>query len=154
MRSLLFAGLVLWGCGAAPPAPDLAADRARPGVAWSPWSAETFARAKAEGRYVLVDGVAAWCHWCHVMDATTYRDPAVVALLAERFVAIQVDVDARPDIHDRYAAWGWPATILLSPDGQEIGKYKGYLEPAELLAILRAVKPAAQGPARPGADVP
>ena len=45
MRSLLFACLVLWGCGAAPPAPDLAADRARPGVAWSPWSAEKFARA-------------------------------------------------------------------------------------------------------------
>ena len=89
---------------------------------WAPWSAETFARAKRERRFVLVDGAAAWCHWCHVMDATTYADPEVGKILRERFVAIRVDVDARPDIEERYGDWGWPATILLSPDGEEIGK--------------------------------
>jgi len=107
---------------------------------WSDWSAESFARAKAEGRYILVDGAAEWCHWCHVMDETTYRDPEVGRLLSERFVAIRVDIDERPDIGERYAAWGWPATIILSPDAEEIGKYQGYLEPAELREILSKVE--------------
>src|SRR5690349_3682182 len=41
---------------------------------WEEWSPEVFARAKREGRYLLIDGAAEWCHWCHVMDETTYRD--------------------------------------------------------------------------------
>ena len=48
---------------------------------WAELNAETFARARAEGRIVLIDGSAEWCHWCHVMDATTYRDPEVRKLL-------------------------------------------------------------------------
>ncbi|MEZ4472598.1 MAG: hypothetical protein R3F60_17815, partial [bacterium] len=64
MRAVLLA-LVLTGCGGSPalhadPRYDVAAARARASaaVAWSPWAAETFARARAEGRFILVDGVA------------------------------------------------------------------------------------------------
>src|ERR1700679_3156872 len=90
-----------------------------PGIGPLPWSAlnaETFARARAEGRIVLIDGSAGWCHWCRVMDATTYRDPAVRKLLAERFLPVKVDVDASPDFEARYRNWGWPATVLMTAD--------------------------------------
>ena len=43
-------------------------------IAWQDWSDAAFARARSEGRLVLLDLGAVWCHWCHVMDATTYRD--------------------------------------------------------------------------------
>src|SRR5262245_9500405 len=64
---------------------------------WAPWSKESFERARREGRYILFHGAAAWCHWCHVMEETTYRDAEIGRILRERFVAIRVDVDARPD---------------------------------------------------------
>jgi hypothetical protein len=104
--------------------------------AWADWSDETFARAKAEGRFILVHGAAEWCHWCHVMEEVTYRHPEVGKILRDRFVAIRVDIDARPDIEDRYGDWGWPATILLDPEARELGKYRGYLKPADMLEIL------------------
>ncbi len=107
---------------------------------WQPYSRESFQRAEKEGRYVLLHGSAAWCHWCHVMEETTYRDPAVARLLRERFVAIKVDVDARPDIAERYGAWGWPATILFDPEGREVGKFRGYIASSELLPILQTVE--------------
>ena len=97
-----------------------------------------FERARRQGRIVLVDGAAAWCHWCHVMDETTYRDPEVVRLVGERFVFVRFDVDARPDLGDRYEATGWPATILISPGGDELGRYKGFLPADRMLSILRA----------------
>jgi uncharacterized protein YyaL (SSP411 family) len=106
-------------------------------VEWKPWSEETFARAKHERKFLLVDGAAAWCHWCHVMDETTYSDPAVAKVLAEKFIAVRVDIDERPDIADRYGEWGWPATILLSPDAEEIGKLRGYVSKEDLLPILQ-----------------
>jgi uncharacterized protein YyaL (SSP411 family) len=112
-------------------------------VAWQGWSKETFDRARAEKRYLLVDCSAEWCHWCHVMDDTTYRDPRVLEALEQRFVAVRVDIDARPDLAERYADWGWPATIVLSPDAQELGKYRGYLPPERLLGIVAELDKAA-----------
>jgi uncharacterized protein YyaL (SSP411 family) len=77
------------------------------------------------------------------MEAVTYHDPAVRQVLGARFIAAKVDVDARPDIEERYGEWGWPATIVFSADGAELGKYRGFLAPEAFVEILRE---AAQGP--------
>lgn len=134
------AGLVRPGT---PPEVDIVRAREK-GLAqsftWEEWGPEAFARAKREGRYLLIDGAAEWCHWCHVMDETTYRDPEVGRLIRERFVAIRVDVDARPDLEERWSDYGWPATILLSPDAEEVGKYRGYLPPDRFRELLRRVE--------------
>ncbi|MBX3233501.1 MAG: thioredoxin domain-containing protein [Labilithrix sp.] len=116
-------------------------ERAAPGepVAWAPFAPETFARAKAEGKLVLMDGAAEWCHWCHVMEATTYHDPAVRAAIAKSFIAVKVDVDARPDLAERYGDYGWPATVVFSPDAEELGKYRGYIEPTKFVTILHEI---------------
>src|SRR5580700_2403971 len=73
------------------------------------------------------------------MEATTYHDPEVRKLLDARFVAVKVDVDSRPDFEERYGDWGWPATVLMTCDGVELGKYKGYLPPEKFREILKAV---------------
>jgi len=112
--------------------------RAR-GFAWQPYGKQTFERAAREGRFILIHGAAEWCHWCHVMEEVTYTDGEVARLIAARFIPVRVDVDQRPDFMERYAAWGWPATIILSPQAQELGKYRGYLPPQRLAQILRAV---------------
>jgi len=156
---LLAALATVLGCSSAAPAPprlaprglvregtpdavNVALARARGGeqlFTWEPFTPETFARARKERKFILLDGAASWCHWCHVMDETTYRDARVGRLLRDRFIAIRVDIDERPDIGERYADWGWPATILLSPDAEEIGKYRGYMPADDLLPILEAV---------------
>jgi uncharacterized protein len=51
---------------------------------------------------------------------------------------VKVDIDARPDFEERYHDWGWPATVLMTPEAEEIGKYRGYMPPARLLEILQA----------------
>ncbi len=106
---------------------------------WQPWSDALFAQAKKEGRPVLLDLEAIWCHWCHVMDESTYRDPRVVKLLTEKFLAVKVDQDSRPDLSNRYEDYGWPATIIFSPDGQEIVKRAGNIPPDDMVKLLEAV---------------
>ncbi|MCA9585283.1 MAG: thioredoxin domain-containing protein [Myxococcales bacterium] len=108
-------------------------------LAWGTFSPETFKRARAEGKYVVLDGSAEWCHWCHVMEATTYHDPAVRKILDAHFIAVKVDVDARPDIEERYGDWGWPATVIFAPDATELGKHRGYIAPDKFAQILSEV---------------
>jgi uncharacterized protein YyaL (SSP411 family) len=89
-------------------------------VAWRPWGPEAFTEAKLAQRPVLLAISAVWCHWCHVMDETTYSDPAIIALVNQRYVPVRVDNDQRPDVNRRYNMGGWPSTAFLTPDGEVI----------------------------------
>lgn len=111
------------------------AQRAEPD--YQPLTKQSFERAASERRIIVLSVQAAWCHFCHVMNDETLRDPEVLALLGERFLIIRVDADARPDIATRYAAWGWPATALLTPDAQAIVNLRGHQPKARFLALLR-----------------
>jgi uncharacterized protein len=106
---------------------------------WQPWSDVVFAEARREQRFVLLDLEAVWCHWCHVMDESTYRDPAVIRLLQSRYILVKVDQDSRPDLSNRYEDYGWPATIVFDADGHEIVKRQGYLPPDVMASMLKAI---------------
>ena len=106
---------------------------------WQAWNPGLFARAKAENRFVILDLEAVWCHWCHVMETTTYQDKAVVSLMKSKYLPVRVDQDANPDLSNRYGDWGWPATIVFAPDGTEIVKRRGYIAPEEMAALLDAI---------------
>src|SRR5207244_576562 len=108
-------------------------------IHWEKWDDSLFQRAKHEHRFVILDLEAVWCHWCHVMDTTTYRDPAVIDLMEKRYIAVRVDQDSRPDLSNRYGDWGWPATIVFSAGGGEIVRRRGYIEPAEMRLMLQAI---------------
>src|SRR5436305_4947344 len=107
-------------------------------IRWHEWGEEAFEEAKRENKPILLDIGAVWCHWCHVMDRESYDDPEVAQVVNERFVAIKVDRDERPDIDSRYQVavqaisgqGGWPLTAFLTPDGKPF--YGGtYFPPVE-----------------------
>jgi len=108
-------------------------------IAWQGWSNDVFAQAKKEHKFVILDLEAVWCHWCHVMDATTYRDPTVAKLMADKYIAVKVDQDSRPDISNRYEDYGWPATVVFGDDGKEIVIRQGYIEPDQMVSMLKAI---------------
>lgn len=108
-------------------------------IAWEPWSEEVFDRARRENRFVLLDLEAVWCHWCHVMNKTTYRDPRVIELIKTRYIPVRVDQDSRPDISRRYENWGWPATVVFNAAGTEIVKRRGYMNPRVMASVLQAI---------------
>ena len=127
-------GIALCGC-----VMSFSASAATP-IAWrTTWSDALFTEAAKQHRYVLLDLHAVWCHWCHVMDESTYRDAKVQALIGRSFVAISVDADSDPDLTSRYGNWGWPATIVLAPDGTEIVKRRGYIPPPQMASLLQAI---------------
>ena len=122
-------GIFFWLC---------AAVWAQP-MKWEKWEPQVFERARREKRYVLLEMEAVWCHWCHVMEETTYKDPEVLKRLDEHYITVKVDQDARPDLSSRYEEYGWPATIIFSPEGQEIVCLTGYQAPKLMASILQGV---------------
>jgi uncharacterized protein YyaL (SSP411 family) len=107
-------------------------------VSWLQWSDESFKKAKELDKPILLGISAVWCHWCHVMDNTTYSDSAVARLIEDKFVPIRVDRDQRPDIDKRYNMGGWPSTAFLTPDG-EVLTGGTYIPPEQMKALLEQI---------------
>jgi len=95
-------------------------------VDWHEWGEEAFAKARADGKPVLLDIGAVWCHWCHVIDRESYENPEIAAMINQLYIPVKVDRDERPDVDARYQSaisaisgqGGWPLTAFLTPDGK------------------------------------
>ncbi|MEZ5125487.1 MAG: DUF255 domain-containing protein [Thermoleophilia bacterium] len=107
-------------------------------IEWRTWSEDVFAEARRTSRPILLSLSAVWCHWCHVMDETTYSDPEVVTTINREFVPVRVDNDKHPDINRRYNMGGWPTTAFLTASGEVIAGAT-YVPPAQMLASLRRI---------------
>ena len=117
----------------------LSSEAAASSIQWQDWRADLFQQAQRENRFVILDLEAVWCHWCHVMEEKTYADPAVIKLIQEKYIAVRADQDANPGLSARYGDYGWPATIVFAPDGGEIVKRRGYINPIAMQSLLQAI---------------
>ena len=69
-----------------------------PSLPWQKWNQALLDRAGKEDKYILLHMAAVWCHWCHVMEGTTYRDPAIQKAILDKFIPVRVDQDADPEL--------------------------------------------------------
>lgn len=115
------------------PRPNRAAE-----IGWMPWGAQAFERARSEDKPILLSISAVWCHWCHVMDETSYSDAGVIDAINREFVPIRVDNDRRPDVNARYNMGGWPTTAFLAPDGTTLTGAT-YLPPQQMHRALEEI---------------
>jgi uncharacterized protein YyaL (SSP411 family) len=94
-------------------------------VDWTVWGPEAFAEARERGVPVFLSSGYDACHWCHVLQRESFRDPETAAYLNEHFVPVKVDRELRPDVDATYMDYvvattgsgGWPLTVFLDGDG-------------------------------------
>lgn len=84
---------------------------------------EAVIRASAEGRPVMLDFYADWCISCKEMEAFTFTDERVQALLKDAIV-VQADVTANDSADQallkHFDLFGPPGIIFYDSDGEEI----------------------------------
>ena len=95
-------------------------------VDWYPWGADALARARREGKPILLSVGYSACHWCHVMAHESFEDPEIAKLMNRLFINVKVDREERPDLDQIYqlalrmlnnnGSGGWPLTVFLTPD--------------------------------------
>lgn len=107
-----------------------------PAIEWHDFEPSTFADAAARNRIIVVDVGMEGCTACRWMDEKTYANPEVIARINAEFVAITVDAEARPDIGERYEQWAWPATIFMTPAGEQVLAVRGNKLPHNFIPIL------------------
>lgn len=161
------------------PSPYLAMHGDDP-VAWQEWGSEALERARRENKLVFVSIGYFSCHWCHVMQRESYRDPEVAALLNRHFIPVKVDRELQPALDARLIEFvektrgysGWPLNVFLTPDGNPLLglvylprddfhqllsalQQRWQQQPAELArTAARAGAELSRGEVSPGPDLP
>jgi len=102
-------------------------------VNWQPWDGAALEAARERDIPIFLSIGYSACHWCHVMEAESFADEDVAAILNERFVPIKVDREERPDLDSLYMTTaqqatgrgGWPLSVWLTPGGKPfyVGTY-------------------------------
>lgn len=106
------------------PSPYLALHGSDP-VAWQEWSAATVARAQRENKLLFVSVGYFACHWCHVMQRESYKNPQTAALLNRDFIPVKVDRELNSGLDDALQGFsaqlngvaGWPLNAFVTPEG-------------------------------------
>jgi thiol:disulfide interchange protein DsbD len=100
-----------------------------------------FARARAEGKGVMIDFAASWCLPCKELELT-FADPEVHDLITQNFVPLKFDVtdedtEINAERRKRYDAGTLPAVVWQSADRKDVARINRYMKPRELLDVLR-----------------
>ncbi len=115
-------------------------------VDWYPWGPEAFERAKREDKPIFLSIGYSTCHWCHVMERESFESEEIARLVNERFVAIKMDRERRPDVDELYMTavqlltgrGGWPMSSFLTPEGKPF--FGGtYFPPSQFSSLLQRV---------------
>ena len=109
---------------------------------------EAVARARAEGKTVLVDVGGEWCAWCHILDRFIEARPEVQHTLEEHYVLVKVNWSPQNRNEKLLSRWpkpgGYPHFYVLDGEGRLLASQAtGELEAGrdydeqKMLAFLR-----------------
>jgi thiol:disulfide interchange protein DsbD len=131
----------LFGCVAGTLAPRH--ERGAPSLAWVHGADAGLEQARAAHRPVVLDFYADWCLPCKELELKTFSR-AEVAEQLERFTLVKVDCthDDDPQVaaaKERWQAATLPTLVLVGADGQVARRIDHFVDPEELVALLRDV---------------
>jgi thiol:disulfide interchange protein DsbD len=110
-------------------------------LAWEHSESQALARARSQGRPVVVDFMAQWCLPCKEMEVQVFSHPDVAAALGD-FVLLKVDLtrededEALPLLKKKYGVETLPAVRLVSPSGTIVESVNQLIAPAAFLEAL------------------
>jgi thioredoxin-related protein len=122
---------------------------------WQSWG-EVNEKLQTEQKPLIIDVYTNWCHYCKLMDVTTYNNDSVYNYLKENYYRYKFNAESKDtlrwqnriytynslySVHNFavYLTGGnivYPTTVIVTPGGQPYYQF-GQLKPGELELLLK-----------------
>ncbi len=110
------------------------------GVEWISSLNEGMEIAKKDGKILVLDFHAKWCTVCKELDERTFSHEKVKESL-KNFVLVRVDVSSgENDELRKFNVFGIPTVIFLDRDGNELGRFSGFISPDKFLEEIEKIR--------------
>jgi thioredoxin:protein disulfide reductase len=115
-------------------------------LTWEHSEQEASARAKTEGRPLLVDFTADWCAACKEIAKETFSDPRVQEkAVTAKYVAVKVDATNDEDpqvdaVKGKYKVVGLPTVVIFDSTGRERKRFNEFVGPDRFLAAMEGIR--------------
>jgi thioredoxin-related protein len=104
------------------------------------WS--SYAEAQKDGnngRKYFIYFYSEHCGYCKRLESKTFTDTAVVDYINTNYTPVRVNAGTERKLATRFGVQGVPDLRFLSPAGENIARWPGYIESDRLLIMLRYI---------------
>jgi len=112
-------------------------------VNWLHLDKDNLDKAKKADKLIYISSGYFSCHWCHVMQRESYKNPALARKLNKYFTPFKIDRELHPVVDAHLIRFieqargyaGWPLNVFLTPEGYPVFATT-YATPEEFDAML------------------
>lgn len=108
-------------------------------VQWRPDYAAARREALESNRPLILDFGTDNCFFCKKLDVTTFREPAIVSMMNEKFIPLKVAADRESGywLANNLRIKAYPTIVIAGPDGKILDVHEGYLESGQFYGLMK-----------------
>lgn len=111
----------------------------QPGINWQQDIETAKSTARQTNRLVLVHVVADGCGPCAALEKNVFNQPGVATAIEQQFVPVKLNANEFPGIATGFGITRVPTDVIITPDGQILGKAISPPTPMGYVAEMTAV---------------
>jgi thioredoxin-like negative regulator of GroEL len=95
--------------------------------------------AEKKNRPLVIDVGTENCYWCKQLDLRTFKDPALIALLNERFIPLKINAEQHARLIEALHVQNYPTLVFANAERKILGFQEGFIEASALRERLNAL---------------
>ena len=136
VRSLLVAAII-----------STSASAESAGIRWRAEIEAAKAEARQTGRLILMHFWAPTCAPCRRLEHAVFNQPTVGRAIESQFVPVKLNVNTHQAVAQTYGITSVPTDVIITPDGQPVGKLVSPPTPTAYLSELTQIVNRSKNPA-------
>lgn len=106
-------------------------------INWTPYA--TAQSRNTEKRKYFIYFYTEQCGFCNMLEKKTFTDKAVIDYLNSNYTPIRVNAGKEIKLASQFGIQGVPDLRFLTPEGENIARWPGYIETKRLLPLLQYI---------------